>query len=249
MTQIIGPQVVGSVDNKNGTGSDVEAFKNFLKDPNTQIPLESNFLVIFESTPGVFNANAAPSFSELGYEYKWSVDSTKDTLLSLIQANSNTSLAGNVCLFAQSFNTPSESVDVQRPSEVAGDGPSGSLLAGVYAQGRRQYEELTLTFLETNKSFIDFVIRPWITLVGHYGLTTRAANSTQNVKINITCVLFDKNNNNSIRKIYNFTGCAPVSMGGYEYSYDQDEGVKKLKVNFVFNRFSIDDANPSSLPS
>lgn len=240
-TQIIGPNVVTNVNNKN-SGSDIDTFIQFLQSPDTQIPLESNFLIIFNTIPGVFSSNA-PNFSELGFENNWDIDTSIKTLWNLIKSNSNTSLAGQVCLWAQGFNVPGEQVEVNRSSSVIG-GPSGGLLAGITAGARSQYGAIGLVLLETNRSFIDFVMRPWIALVSHYGLTNRASGSTQNVKTSITGVLFDKNNNNAIRKVYTFNGAAPVGLGQTIYVYGDDK-IRTTEIQFVFNTYKIQDVEGS----
>jgi hypothetical protein len=74
--------------------------------------------------------------------------------------------------------------------------------------------------------------------VGHYGLFTRAENSVQNVKTNVTGILFDRNNKNKVRKVYRFTGVAPVSMASVNYAYGKND-FRLDKVSFVFNKFGV----------
>lgn len=232
---VIGPRTGTSEDlsNKNGAGSDVQAFLDFISDPVTQIPLESNFLVIFDDFPSALTSPFPSNF-----ENRWKIDQTRDALVASVKNTQQTSIGGQACLFAQGFTAPGESVGTERQSSVLG-GPTGGLLAGIVSTSRVQYNLLDLAILETNSSFLDFVLRPWIALVGHYGLGTRSSGSVQNVKIGITGVLFDKNNKNAVRKVYRFTGCAPVNMEAVDYAYGNADS-RVDRVQFTFNTFSID---------
>lgn len=233
--ETIGPKAAQSA---NGGGSDVQTFVNFLSDPNTSIPLESNFLIAFDALPGVLGGSTGnvPKFP-VGYENEWNIDDTRDVLVNTIKSSQHTSLGGQVCLFTQGFSVPGESVAAERISGALA-GPSGGLLTGMVSKERGQYQQMSLGILETNSSFLDFVIRPWIALVGHYGLIARTKNSEQNVKADITGILYDKNNNNQIRKVFKFKGCAPVQIGETDYSYGKNE-IRIEKVTFAFNTFSV----------
>ena len=233
--ETIGPKAAQSA---NGNGSDVQTFVDFLSDPNTSIPLESNFLIAFDALPGVLGGStgSVPNFPS-DFENEWNVSDTRKVLIESVVSTQHTSLGGQVCLFAQGFSVPGESVSAERVASVLG-GPSGGLLAGMVTKERTQYGQLRLGILETNKSFLDFVIRPWIALVGHYGLISRDKNSTQNVKADITGIFYDKDNDNKIRKVFKFKGCAPVTMAETDYSYGKSE-MRIAPVTFSFNTFSV----------
>lgn len=241
MTQIIGPNVVGQVSNKNGQGSDVQTFMNFLSAPASQIPLNSNFLVVLETIPGIYQSDTQ---FPVGFENHWRVDNTRQVIMSSLQATAQTPLGGQVCLWCQGFSVPGETINTSRPNNATG-GPTGGLLTGVVTQERQTYGNLELAILETNASFIDFVIRPWIALVGHYGLISRSPSSTQNVKTTITGVLFDKNNANAIRKIFTFRGACPVSIGNTDYATGLDY-MEPQKVSFIFNTYSVEEPSSGS---
>ena len=235
LDQFMGPHtgIAEGIQNKNGPGSDVQAFLNFLADPLTQIPLQSNFLVIFDDFPSALT-NKFPA----NFENRWNTDKVRKALMASVVNTQQTSIGARACLFAQGFTAPFESVDTERQSSVIG-GPTGGLLAGIVSTSRKQYGLLDIAILETNSSFSDFVLRPWIALVGHYGLNTRGPDSVQNVKIGITGVLFDKNNKNAVRKVYRFTGCAPVNIEATDYAYGNADS-KISRVSFAYNTFSID---------
>lgn len=53
---------------------------------------------------------------------------------------------------------------------------------------REKYKKLTVTFLETNASFLDLILRPWIVMVGYNGLVARSENSPKTS--NVTTPMF-----------------------------------------------------------
>jgi hypothetical protein len=240
MSFLIGPKA-----NAQNAGSEVNTFIKFLSDPNTQIPVESNFLISFDfpkalTTDAWTDEELVDTDPWQAYETSWDVNPSLKDLYTELTKQTQGVHGGPVCLFAQGIDIPGESVGTQRHEPL--DGSSGGLIGGVVSTSRGQYEPLKIGFLETNKSFIDFVLRPWITLVGHYGLITRAKTSTQNVRTDITVVHYDKNNNDKgnagIRKIFEFQSCAPVSLGEASYSYGKAE-IRVAPVSFVYNKYRV----------
>ena len=227
--------LIGPKANPQNAGSEVNTFINFLSSPNTQVPVESNFLISFDLPTALTSGNNPWKF----YENRWSVNDSLKDLYQEMNKQKQGVYGGQVCLFATGIDTPGESVGTLRPDPL--DGASGGLIGGVFSTSRTQYTPLTVGFLETNKSFLDFVLRPWITLIGHYGLITRAKNSIQNVKTDITVIHYDKNNgknNTKIRKVFVFNACAPVSLDETKYAYG-DAKIRIAPVKFIYNSYKI----------
>jgi hypothetical protein len=238
MANIIGPNAGGTVNK-----SEVDSFISFLSNPNTQIPVDSNFVVMFKDIPAALTNNSLNVWKE--FENVWDVQGNMQALTQEI-ISPNKSTGGYVCFFANGVNIPGESVRYERSETF----PTGGLIGGVAGGGRSKYGDLTISFLETNKSFIDFVIRPWITLVGHYGLITRKSTSVQNIKTNISVFHFDKNDmttNGGVRRVFEFNGCAPVSINETTYAYGKSE-MRTEGVRFVFNTYKL-SYGPNSTPT
>jgi hypothetical protein len=99
--------------------------------------------------------------------------------------------------------------------------------------------------LETNASFLDLVIRPWVIMVGYNGLIARSRNSDKNVKAMIDVVFYAKTGFGypmGIRKVYRFYNVAPISIGGETYSYNE-EGLRYTDVKFVYDKYAVLDGN------
>lgn len=147
------------------------------------------------------------------------------------------------CVFARQVVLPSETI------EASNQGLDyGGFLAPATANNRAKYDPLSITMLETNASFLDFVIRPWIIMVGYNGLIARTANSEKNVKANIDAVFYAKTgygNAMGIRKVYRFYNAAPISLAGETYSYNE-EGLRYSDVKFVYDKYAVLDGNSGS---
>jgi hypothetical protein len=228
-------QTLGPTANQAGnTGSDLALFKDFLADPNTAIPLNSNFLIGFRDIPNLIQEFQDEQFRSLEPGV-WKVEAIKNSLINIVQSPTSDG-SPNYCLFAQGLILPSEALSTSRQGPISvGADQAGGLLSGVVASVREPQTTLDTTFLETNFSFVDFLIRPWIIAISHYGLRERKNGS---VKTDMSVIFFDKHQNNKIRKIYTFFQCAPVSFGGITASYG-DNTLALPKVNWVYNYYSV----------
>jgi len=163
------------------------------------------------------------------------------------------------CAFARQVSLPGETIDAGNKGL-----DYGGFQAPATASNRENYKKLGVTMLETNASFLDLVLRPWIISVGYNGLVARPTNSPLYVKSNfVDVVMLAKTGrmndfyaaapSNSysniaapmgIRKIYRFYNVAPVNMPGEEYSY-MEEGLRTSNVEFVYDSYAVQDAGTS----
>jgi len=148
---------------------------------------------------------------------------------------SSDSLMG--CVFAKEVNLPSETVNATH------DGLEyGGFMAPVTISERNKYINLDVTFLETNASFVDLVIRPWNVLVGYNGFVARSKNSPKAVKCSRcdVCLLAKTGpySNLGIRKIYRFYDIAPINVGRETYNHTTD-GLKLTPVSFAYDGYVI----------
>lgn len=149
------------------------------------------------------------------------------------------------CVFARQVNLPSDG------TAAGNEGLSyGGYMPPATASNREKYKKLSVTFLETNASFLDLVLRPWTVLVGYNGLVARNSNSPKKVKCRFAdVVMLAKMGPDvpmGIRKIYRFYNLAPVSIDGEEYSY-MSEGMKYSNVSFVYDGYFVQDGDTANL--
>ena len=126
------------------------------------------------------------------------------------------------CIFAQGVNIPGETYSTGY-AEIPGQ---RGFVPTIYSDARQAPQELTIEFRETNTSFVDMLIRPWLILASHYGLVARPPDDPRNIKANIHVYLLTKylpKHNPILRKHFTFFDCVPTRVGNSELTYDRDE--------------------------
>ena len=216
----------------------------------TNLALASQWLVYFDfSSVNCLQGNLQNLLRDkenaLGSNGWTLTDTVKKYLLDGGLQYSSNNLTG--CVFSRQVNLPNESINA---GNVGLD--YGGYQAPATIGNREKYKKLTVTFLETNASFLDLILRPWIVMVGYNGLVARSENSPKNVKCNHADVLMyaktGVGNRMQVRKAYRFYNLAPVSIEGEEYSY-MTEGMKYSNVSFVYDGYCVLDANTPDLIS
>lgn len=138
------------------------------------------------------------------------------------------------CVFAQGFEIPRQRAkhDWMQPKR--------GFQSGVVAQGRDFNQPFRMDFLETNLSFVDGILRPWILLAGHKGLVARP--KEESIKTNITVIQYGRTSqflSPIPRKIFTFYDACPVAIQPSNYNYS-DEGVeKRTGIEFVYNHYDV----------
>jgi hypothetical protein len=205
----------------------------------TSISLASQWLVYFDfSSVNSMMNNLQSTLRKREYGNNWTYNSsvTRYLLDGKLQYSTNNMVG---CAFAR---------QVQLPSETIAGGNEGLEYGGFMPPAtvgnREKYQNLSVTMLETNASFLDLILRPWIVSVGYNGLVARNKNSEKYVKCNFAdVVMYAKTGPNrkmAVRKIYRFFNVAPISIPGETYSYSE-EGMKYSDVKFVYDRYSVLD--------
>jgi hypothetical protein len=204
----------------------------------TAIALASQWMVTinFDNVGGLFSNIQGALRQREQSEWQLNGDATALLLDGALQYRSDNMMG---CVFARQITLPSETI------EASNQGLDyGGFLPPATASNRNKYEPLSITMLETNASFLDLIIRPWIIMVGYNGLVARSPNSPKNVKASsIDVVMYAKTgygNAMGIRKVYRFYNAAPTSLAGETYSYSE-EGLRYTDVKFVYDKYSILD--------
>ena len=210
----------------------------------TGIALVSQWLINihFDQTNGSLLTNLQQSLNDRETS-GWSLDGNVASLLidGGLQYN-NSTMTG--CVFARQVSLPGETI------EASNQGLDyGGFQAPATANSRSKYEPLGVTMLETNASFLDLVIRPWIIMVGYNGLVARSSNSVRVGQIDV--VMYAKAGSEQRlqpRKMYSFYNCAPVAIQGETYSYNE-EGLRYSDVKFVYDHYTMNDQQTGNLIS
>jgi hypothetical protein len=154
------------------------------------------------------------------------------------------------CAFAQTVGIPPENLG----TETVGIPQRGFIKAPVIKQ-RNPFGSLNIEFLETNVSFVDFLIRPWVIQASHYGLVARQ-DPGLNIKTDMFLMNFGRLGTDTtgategqegresknmrgfvLRKMFHFRDCFPINVATERYSYTPENGPDRRDVEFVFTRY------------
>ena len=212
----------------------------------TAIPLQSQWIVLIQPFPACINTQILQGLERTGGDYKnFNIDQAKNILTSYPFQKVNG------CLFAQSVQIPSETMNTT-PISVANQ---RGFLPGILSNGRSQYNStLTIDFLETNTSFSDFVIRPWVIAAEHFGLVAREKDSdrsrdVRNVKSTMYVMEYSRTFQNVSmipKKVWTFFNCVPTSVESYSLGYDEPTTAPRMKTQWTFTNYAV--ANSLYLP-
>jgi len=153
------------------------------------------------------------------------------------------------CVFAQGAQVPGERCVV---SDIGVENNRG-FIPGIISETRAgyAYDPLRLKFLETNTSFIDFIMRPWVMLASHYGYVAYPGDrpgqkSFFNVKTNITLLCYTRSYQNVSqipRKVFTFYNCVPNQINNFQLDYGREpDAATGYEVNFSYTNYAIENS-------
>jgi hypothetical protein len=225
----------------------VNHFFDLLSDLSTGIPIQTQFVLWFEGFPVdlinqvVRYESYARAYNAWGNIAAFVDDQTSDPLQHI-----------KGCIFAQGVNTPTEGIATDR----VGENYRGGYVKGPITTARNDFNNFEVSFLETNLSFADMVLRPWSIMVAHRSLLARAEDTGPNaspiqpgvngIKTNMVLFHLAKTGPGSspiVRKQYNFYDCVPVSISSEDYSSLGDE-MKLRQVSFLYSYYTC-SADPN----
>jgi len=235
-----------------------------LSDPNLHIPVEANFAVGFTNLKGADGGSSI--LSNLNYAFASNTGDVTDLYLDVIDVagrlNYWNSINKDDVFFANGVTMPGESINAGKaggalaPSgnstaaaAAAGVNGYGGFLGGNYLSGRTSVANVDIMFLETNQSFIDYVLRPWVIAVSHYGLFARNSSVTaasQNFKTDIIVSFINKITPNGgaapHRKTITYKNAVPIAVDAstFNFSYGNPKtGTRSVKTTWTYSTYEV----------
>jgi hypothetical protein len=221
---------------------------SFLSKFETAIPKGAQWALRFETLDSVVDVILRTL--EEREPQKWNITNVAEKITKnpIIQTDKS-------CLFAQAVEIPGEST-VTNPEGLQMNGYLRTSVGG----GRVDYTSgIKIAFLETNYSFVDTVIRPWVITTGHLGLIARPPEQQyrcniyvyklgvrQGPKINSNGTLQTPGTPPEILQKYTFYNACPVAITGEEYNYSPATGPVIRETTFIYDYYSIDGHDSSS---
>ena len=217
--------------------------QTFLSRPASALPKGSQWVLQFEGsyisgkdTLQAGNEVVPVTAIKKGLEYeprKWDVEKALETVLTKEYQQSKG------CLFAQAVEIPGESTTIN-PEGLQQNGFIRTTTGG----GRDAYNGIKVVFLDTNVSFVDNVIRPWVIATSHLGLIARSGES--NYRGNMTVYklgVLTPDVAPYVLQKYTFYGICPVSVSGEEYNYAQTSSHVNRETTFIFHYYTVESSS------
>jgi hypothetical protein len=214
--------------------------QSVLSTPAGALPKGPLWAVIFEDSfnPGTtINGSGIPKVITKVTQYepqlpKWNIEAAVKEICSPQYVSTKG------CILAQNVTLPGEGI-VQ--TGVEGLQYNG-FIRGKVGNGRDDYEPIKISFLNTNVSFVDNVIRPWVIMTGHLGLIARDGDLTY--RTNMKIIRFgssDRKKPPFILQTFTFYGVCPVSVDAEEYTQDGSVNITK-SASFIYQWYTVDSS-------
>jgi len=206
----------------------------------TAIPNSSQWCVVIDNYPQGLRTNLIQGLERTdGSKKGFDIDTAKTILASYPLQK----VIG--CLFAHAVTIPTEQYDVLTASVQNNRG----FLPGVLGGGRStEAPTLVINFRDTNTSFIDFVIRPWVILASHYGLAARpgdtgARKDLRNMKVNMTLLEYTRTYHSISmipRKVFHFYNCVPYQVSEQDLDYENDK-LTTYSTRWTYSNYTVEN--------
>jgi hypothetical protein len=146
------------------------------------------------------------------------------------------------CVFAQAIDIPGESVVVN---------PEGNIMSNAFrrpyvGQGINQLPEMRMTFVDTNVSFADNFLRPWVIATANFGMIARDRNDQKNYRTDIYCYklgAYSPDRPPAITQRITFFDACCISVANEELNYAPMSTPVMREARFVYNYYSVSDAS------
>ena len=216
----------------------------------TSIPLTTQWVILIHDFPKCISTAVLQTLERTNGDKKgFDIDKAKSILTSFPLQK----VTG--CILAQGFDIPAEefNVDYVNPENSRGFTP------GLIAGPRTNPGLLSFDFLETNTSFSDFVLRPWVIAGSHFGFVARdplkPIEKLKNVKTTVTVLQYTRSLQRVSmipNKVWNFYNCAPVNVGTRSGTYDTESfvaGRNFMQTKWVYSHYTVENSLFFPLPT
>lgn len=201
------------------------------------IPMATQWIILIDNYPPGLTTSIIQGLERTdGSKQGFDIDNAKNILTSFPLNK----VIG--CLFANNITIPNEAWNVESASVDNNRG----FIPGVLGGGRNhEAPVLDIGFRETNTSFIDFVIRPWVILAAHFGLVARDPNDTaqalKNMKVNMHVMQYTRSRAGVSmipRKIWNFYNCVPFTVNEETLEYTEEK-MTVFNTRWTYSNYTV----------
>jgi hypothetical protein len=206
--------------------------QQYLGKPAFALPKGAQWVVDFNGLENVQQAIQATADSEPA---KWDITPG----LNLLVSKNKNKEGYRGCLFCQAVYIPGET-SIANPEGIQ----KNHYLGTTTGDGRGFYSPtgLRMTFLETNVSFVENVIRPWVVTTARLGMIARPKGSATQYRENITVYklgVISQKEPPFILQQYDFYDTCPVEVSPEEYNYAVPTAPVLREATFVYNYYKL----------
>ena len=189
----------------------------------TAIPMTTQWIILIDQYPPGLKTSIIQGLERNASGQEFDIDGAKNILTTYPLQK----VVG--CLFAANITIPNEAWNVESAYVDNNRGFLPDVLGG-----SRNHEApiLDIGFRETNTSFIDFVVRPWVILAAHFGLVARnpndATQAIKNMKCNMHVMQYTRSRAGVSmipRKVWSFYNCVPFTVNEETLDYTEEKMV------------------------
>lgn len=216
-----------------------DRFLDSMSQWNTSIPLNTQFIILIDNFPLGLTTNVLQNLEPIVQRTGFDINLAKNVSINY----KNQGIVG--CIFATGFNIADESLNADSAKIPNNRG----FIPGTILKDRSDFaaNKFTLNLRETNTSFIDFVIRPWVIMASHFGYVARDPNdpveALKNPKTNITVVQYTRSSKGLSqipRKTWRFYNCVPTTVDSRDYSYGGGDEAKEFATTWVYDKYEVE---------
>lgn len=209
----------------------------------TSIPNSTQWIIVIDKYPSALRTSVIQGLERTsGNKKGFDIDSAKNILASFPLQK----IIG--CLFAHEATIPTEQYDVMTATVQNNRGFLPGILGSGRASSGQDFPSLVVDFKETNTSFIDFVIRPWVILGSHFGMAARPGDTETtrdfyNMKCNMTLFQFSRTIQGISmipRKVFNFYNCVPYQVNEQTLDYT-DERLISYSTRWTYSHYTVEN--------
>ncbi len=221
-------------------GVPLVSFRNtFLTSMSTwigSIPLRTQWIVLFDSFPTGLNTSILQELENTEGDKKGFDINRAKAFLTSYPAQS---IVG--CIFVSGVNIPD---DTRNDTHAAIKNNRG-FIPGIISGTRSAFAPLIIEFRETNTSFTDAIIRPWVILGSHAGMVARDEQNRPelNPKTNVTVIQYTRSYQKLSqipRKVWRFYNCVPTGINVRNLTYDA-EALERFATQWSYSHYDVRD--------
>lgn len=199
-----------------------------LSTPAGALPKGPLWIVVFNFDTNIKNTIKKVKEYEPRMPEPWEIDNALETVTTHRYQDEKG------CMFAQTVTLPGESLIYTREGIQY-----NSFIRGGIGQGRQDFDSVRIGFLNTNVSFVDNVIRPWLVMTGHLGMVARPPEQKYRCNMTVYKLGIDRVDRPPfVAQQFNFWEVCPINVTNENLDYSGDGRTPIKEAEFAYQWYT-----------